>query len=170
MTNNKYSEEWIDFMQKENDFRKAAGNYNQNIDLEIQKKDILLALEDRNGNGQLITTRLMSEGYIRNEAVEQVWEKLVYLVFYGNLSVSSWSVSSLKGMPYDKKKEYKDQIGRLVLEYAEKAGGDDISLMLGLQLLYEMGCKDVILQYIEKYKEILVLDEEDIVYYQNVTE
>ena len=166
MTNEGYSKEWIDFMQKENDFRRAAGNYNQNIDLEIQKKDILLSLTEY--EGALITTRLMSEGFIRDEVVEQVWERLVYLVFHGNVSVSSWSFSSLKGMSYDKKKKYKDQIGRLALEYAEEAGGDDISLRLGLQLLYEMGCKDVVEQYMEKYKEVLVLDEEDIEYYQNV--
>lgn len=111
----------------------------------------------------------MSERYIRREAVEQVWEKLVYLVFYGDFSVSSWSVSSLKRISSDKKKKYKDQIGRLALEYAEKTGGDDI-LMHGLQLLYEMGCKNEILQYIEKYNEFLTLNEKDIVYYQNVKE
>ncbi len=163
-----YSKEWIDFMGKEEAFRKASAFYNLHIDLETQKKDILQSFESR--NGRLITTRLMSKGYIHPEAIELVWDKLVYLVFYGVNSVSSWAVSSLMQLPSGKRKKYRREIGRLALEYADKEKQDDIALMFGLDLLYKMKCKEEILLYIERFKEYLDLDENDILYYQDISE
>ncbi len=163
-----FSEEWADLMQKEEKFRKAAGHFQMNVALETQKKDILLALENR--EGQLITTRLMSEGYINDKVIEQVWEKLVYLVFYGVVSVSCWSVEALKQIPYSKRKLYREKISELALLYAEKNKDDDISLNYGLGLLETMGNKESIYEYIQRFKEYLALEEEDVIYYQNIAD
>ena len=81
------SVEWLSLLEKEEAFRKAVGQWNQTVDSEVQKNDILRSLDDR--IGQLMVTRLMNEGYNNTEVVEAVWEKLVYLVFYGNVSVSA---------------------------------------------------------------------------------
>ena len=168
MITNKYSEEWTDLMNAEIAFRKSVGHYNKTTSPETKKKDILLSLEDR--MGRLITTRLMSKGYIKTEVIEQVWDKLVYLVFYGEQSVASWAIDSLLKIPYDKRNNYKEEIIRLCLIYAEKDKHEEITLKFGLELLYELGYKDAVLQYLEKYKEHFNLNEEDIVYYQNAHE
>lgn len=158
-----YSKEWVDLMQKEEAFRKAVGHYNLKVSAEIHKKDIEQALNDR--KHRLIVTRLMSEGYFPPETIEQVWEQLVYLVFYGDMSTSAWSVSALQKMSYTKQQLYCDEISRLALVYADKEKHDDIALMFGLQLLYKLGNKETLKQYIEKFKEYLDLSEADINHY-----
>lgn len=157
------SVEWLSLLEKEEAFRKAVGQWNQTVDSEVQKNDILRSLDDR--IGQLIVTRLMNEGYNNTEVVEAVWEKLVYLVFYGNVSVSAWAASALIKIPHVRKNEYRDDLALLAIEYADIERNDDIALYNGLDLLYKFNCKEAVIQYIDKFKDYLGLDDEDINYF-----
>ncbi len=144
-----FSDNWFGFMEAEKKLRMAAAKYHKEIAIETIKQDVLLSLENR--QGQLITTRLMSEGYIQEKIIEQVWDRLVYLVFYGEDCVAAWSTDALCRLSNAKKEECKNEIIRLIFRYANEETKDDISLRFGLRLLERLAFDNEAGEYIRTF-------------------
>ena len=66
------SEKWAEVLKNEKRFRTEIAQYHMSTPLETIRNDLLSSLDSI--EGQLITTRLMSEGYIQGKAIFLIWQ------------------------------------------------------------------------------------------------
>ena len=161
----KVSENWTEVLKLEKQFRTKIARYHIDTSPETIKNDLLASLDSR--DGQLITTRLMSEGYIQEKAIVSIWEELVSLVFYGTDEVAAWSIDALSRLSREHKDIYRNEITMLVFRYAKAEMKDDLAVTFGMQLLYRLSYREELIKYIDSFKSYMDLQEDDFASYIN---
>ncbi len=164
-----YSKEWIEFINKKKEFEKASFYYNNNVDENKKKNDLKNALYDMELLNQLSVIRLMGEGYIFPDSIELVLEDVVKMAITGHEECAGWAGVALNHLNM---KKWKKKITELIIFYTECNRNDSSVFHYSWLLLYKLGFKNALKEYIEKYKEYMVgeLDENDLLEIDNMVE
>lgn len=155
----KYSEEWLEFVHKREEYEKASFDYN-NVNKNKRRQDLRKILKESNLLEQLSVIKMMAEGYIYSNSIELVLEEVVEIAITGHEECIGWAAIALNHLNM---KKWKNKIIQLVIFYTEKNLYDKTVFHYSWLLLYRLGFKDALISYIEKYKEYMEgeLDEED---------
>ena len=156
-----YSEEWIEFKQKKEEFESASFYYNNNVDEDKKISDLRKALKETDLLRQLSVIRMMGEGYIFPDSIELVLEEVVEIAVTGHEECAGWAGIALNHLS---KEKWKSRIIELITYYTERNREDKAVFHYSWLLLYKLGFKHALKEYIKKYKDYMVgeLDEEDL--------
>ena len=154
-----YSEEWLEFVHKREEFEKASFDYS-NVNQNKRRQDLRKILKESNLLEQLSVLKMMAEGYIFSNSIELVLEEVVEIAITGHEDCTGWAAIALNHLNM---KKWKNKIIQLVFFYTEKNLYDKTVFHYSWHLLYRLGFKDALISYTEKYKEYMEeeLDEED---------
>ena len=153
------SDEWTDLMEKENVFYRALISYNQTVDPERQKYDLLISLGDE--TGALVALRLINEGYIDIEYQPMVCFKLIQLVFGSDLKAAEQATEILGGLSDENKEKNKADYVRIANDYADDTD-EELKLLFAVRLLVQMGFSDEAVKFIRKNNKVLQMSDDEI--------
>ncbi len=156
-----YSEEWIKFLHKKEEFEKVSFCYNK-IERNKRQQDLRKALKESDIFEQQSVIRMMKEGYIFSDSIELVLEEVVEIAITGNEECAGLAATALNHLNM---RMWKNKIIELVNFYTEKNLDDEDVFHNSWLLLYKLRFKQALINYIEKYKRYMEgeLDEEDII-------
>ncbi len=164
----KCSKEWMELVHKKEEFEKAAFLYNK-LDKDKRQHDLREALEESDLLRQLSVVRMMGEGYIFSDSIELVIEQVVKIAITGYEECIGWAGIALNHLNM---KKWKNKIIQLVIFYTEKNLEDETVFHYSWLLLYKLGFKQALINYIERYEKYMEgeLDEDDLLDIKNMVE
>lgn len=164
-----YSREWIEFIDKKAEFERASFYYNNNVEKNKKKNDLRKALEVADLLSQLSVVRMMGEGYIFTDSIELVLEEVVEIAITGHEECAGWAGIALNHL---NKKKWKNKIIELINFYTDRNRNDNAVFHHSWLLLYKLGFKHALKEYIDKYKKYMdgELDDDDLTDIENMAE
>lgn len=164
----KYSEEWLELIHKREEYEKASFVYN-NVDENKRKQDLRKVLKESKASEQWLVMKMMREGYIYSDSIELVLEEVIEIATTGYEECVGCAGDALNHLNM---KKWKNKIIQLVIFYTEKNLYDKIVFHYSWHLLYRLGFRQALIDYVEKYREYMEgeLDEEDWKDIRNMTE
>lgn len=155
-----YSVEWKELINKQKEFEDNAFYYNK-IEIDVRRQDLKKALEEKDLFVQLSVVRMMAEGYIYPESLELVLEELVIMAITGHEECAAYAGVALNHLNI---KKWKNHIVKYIFIYTEKNMDDYAVFHQAWHLMYKLGLKQALLNYIHKYQKYMEdeLDEEDL--------
>lgn len=155
-----YSKEWEDLIRKKEDFEKASFFYNHEVEEEKRRTDLIKALNEKDIFKQLSAIQMMGEGYLFPNTIELCIEKVVEIAITGQEECVGWAGIALNHLD---KKKWKSKIIDLIIQYTEKNKKDEAVFHFAWLLLYRLGYKQALKNYIQRYEEYMIgeFDEED---------
>ncbi|MBD5473300.1 MAG: hypothetical protein HDR20_10565 [Lachnospiraceae bacterium] len=164
----KYSEEWLELIHKREEYEKASFLYNK-VNENQRRQDLRKALKESNVLEQWPVIKMMKEGYIYSDSIELVLDEVVEIATTGYEECVGGAVGALNHLSM---KKWKNKIIQLVIFYTENNLKDKAVFHYSWHLLYRLGFKQALIDYVEKYEEYMEgeLDEEDWKDIRNMTE
>lgn len=164
-----YSQEWIEFIDKKAKFERASFYYNNHVGENKRKSDLRKALEATDLISQLSVVRMMGEGYIFADSIELVLEEIVEIAVTGHEECAGWAGIALNHVS---KKKWKNKIIELIIFYTDLNKEDHAVFHHSWLLLYKLGFKQALKEYIETYKKYMdeELDDDDRLNIENMVE
>lgn len=164
----RYSKEWIELINKKEELDKISFSYNK-IDKNKRKHDLRKALEETDLLGQLLVVKMMGEGYIFPNSIELVLEETVKIAITGHEECAAWAGIALNHVDM---KKCKNKIIELINFYTEKNLDDNAVFHQAWLLMYKLGFKRALIDYIRKYKKYMEgeFDETDLSDIKNMLE
>lgn len=156
-----YSREWIELINKKEEFERASFHYNNNVEENKKKNDLRQALDVTDLISQLSVVQMMGEGYIFTNSIELVIEEVVEIAVSGHEECAAWAGVALNHLS---KKKWKNKIIELISFYTDCNRDDHAVFHQSWLLLYKLGFKQALKEYIEKYKKDMdgELDDDDL--------
>lgn len=156
-----YSREWTELINKKAEFERVSFNYNNNVEETKKKHDLRQALTRTDLISQLSVIQMMGEGYIFTNSIELVIEEVVEIAVIGHEECAGWSGIALNHLS---KKKWKNKIIELINFYTDNNRDDKAVFHQSWLLLYKLGFKQALKEYIENYKEHMdgELDDDDL--------
>ncbi|MEO3943819.1 hypothetical protein [Gorillibacterium sp. CAU 1737] len=127
------------------------------------------ALETKDLLSQLSVLRMMGEGYLFPDSIEVVLEEVVEIAITGHEECAGWAGIALNHVS---KKKWKDKIIKLIFFYTDRNSDDPVVFHQSWLLLYRLGFKQALLEYMETYKNDMngELDDADLRDIENMVE
>lgn len=163
-----YSPEWMKLIEKKEELERVSSCYN-NIEQNIRKHDLRRALETTDLLSQLSVVRMMGEGYIYPDSIELVLEEVVEIAITGHEECVGWAGVALNHLS---KKKWKNKMIELINFYTDCNRDDSLVFHHSWLLLYKLGFKQALKEYIEKNKKYMdgELDNDDLLDIENMVE
>lgn len=155
-----YSEQWENIIKIKTELDNIIFDYNK-LDRNIRKNDLHQALSDKNHLKRLPILKMMAEGYFFSDSLELVLDELVMNAVIGHEECAAYASKALNHVNM---KKWKKEIIQLIFMYTDNNLSDSFVFHQAWHLMYNLGFKEALLNYIEKYEEYMEgeLDEEDI--------
>lgn len=163
-----YSKEWLEFVYKREEFEKASFCYNK-LDKDKRHQDLRKVLKESDLLEQLSVIKMMGEGYLFSDSIELVVDEVVEIAITGHEECVGMAAIALNHLNM---KKWKDKIIQLVFFYTDKNLNDKDVFHYSWHLLYRLGFKNALIEYIDKYKGYMEgeFDEDDLQNITNMTE
>lgn len=154
------SEDWINLILQMKKLDEISFSYNQ-IDKNIRQNDLKKALNQNNMMEELLVLRMMANGLLFGDSIELVLEDIVYIVVYGNEECVGYAMEALRHVDLKKNRYH---IIKYIYKYTERYKDDEFTFRYAWRLLYNLGLKRELVEYINKYEKFLYneLSQEDI--------
>lgn len=161
-------------VRKKEELERAAFHYHNDVEAEQKKEDLKNALKVKDVLKQVSVLEMMVQGYIFTDSVELVLEEIVEIAVTGHDDCVglAWLVLKDLNRQHQDDKKWKDKVIERIYFYTDNNTHDEAVFHFAWLLLYGLGFKHALKEYIEKYKEYMEgeFDDEDLLDIENMEE